>query len=426
MSSTPAGFPGISVSGSAQAAVVSHVRDLGDTRLESIDLMRGLVMVLMALDHVRDYFAAAHFDLLDPTLTTLSWYMTRWVTHLCAPTFIFLAGVSAYLMSQRQTAAELSRSLVKRGLWLVVLEVTVVNFGWLFSAKYQVGLFLQVIWAIGISMLCLAAISRLPRRAILALAVLMIAGHNLLDGIGPEQFGTWSWLWNLLHVQGVTAFGFVSYPVIPWIGVMALGFGLGPLYELSPLERKRWLMIAGSLSVLAFFALRLINVYGDPAPWQYQATALQTLFAFFNVEKYPPSLLYLLIMLGTAFMLLSALESRVGPRPDAPRRRRHDHRSHVSLLDAVLQVLRNFGRVPLFFYILHIYLAHFASGLVGLMLGRGLQMFVVPLYKMPADWGFGSGGVLLAWGVVLLVCYPLCRWFAQVKRRRSDWWLAYV
>jgi uncharacterized membrane protein len=256
--------------------------------------------------------------------------------------------------------------------------------------------------------------------------VLLIAGHNLLDGIGPEQFGSWSWLWNLLHVQGVTAFGFVSYPVIPWIGVMALGFSLGTLYERSPLERKRWLMIAGSLFVLAFFALRLINVYGDPAPWQYQATAVQTLFAFFNVEKYPPSLLYLLITLGIAFMLLSALESRVGPRPDAPRRRRHDHRSRVSLLDAVLQVLRNFGRVPLFFYILHIYLAHFASGMVGLMLGRGLQMFVVPLYKMPADWGFGTGGVLIAWLVVLLLCYPMCRWFARLKRRRSDWWLAYV
>lgn len=426
MSSMQKGSPAISVSDSTPAAAVSHAPTPADTRLESIDLMRGLVMVLMALDHVRDYFAAVHFDLLDPTLTTVPWYLTRWVTHLCAPTFVFLAGVSAYLMSQRQAPAALSRFLVKRGLWLVVLEVTVVNFGWLFSAQYEMGLFLQVIWAIGISMLCLAVISRLPRRAILALAVLMIVGHNLLDGIGPEQFGSWSWLWNLLHVPGITAFGVVSYPVIPWIGVMALGFALGPLYERSCAQRQRWLTIAGSLAVLAFFALRLINVYGDPAPWRLHATALQTLLAFFNVQKYPPSLLYLLVTLGTAFIILSRFERHSMERSNSLQRLKDGRNSLDTLRDAVLQVLRTFGRVPLFFYVLHIYVAHFASGLVGLMLGRGQQMFVVPLYEMPADWGFGPGGVLIAWVVVLLLCYPLCHWFAQVKRRRRDWWLAYV
>lgn len=400
MSSTPLDLPlpaAEAYAPSAQARV----------RLAAIDRIRGLVMVLMTLDHVRHYFTNIHFNPLDPELTNGPLYLTRWITHLCAPTFVFLAGVSAFLVSQRLTPAELSRFLFTRGLWLVVVEVVVINLAWSFNPAYSHGIFLQVIWAIGISMMVLAVLVRLPRMTVLCLSVVLIAGHNALDGIEPEVFGSWATVWKLLHVSGPLPFGFVAYPVLPWIGIMAFGYCAGSLYQQESGYRQLVLFVGGCGALTAFFVLRLINGYGDPQPWVSQATFAQTLFAFFDVEKYPPSLMYVLATLGCACLLLAAAE-RSGNGPLA-------------------RALNTFGRVPFFFYILHIVLAHAAAGALALFMGHGTDMLVIrSMFDLPQGWGFDLPVVYLAWIAVVLAAYPLCRWFADLKRRRQDWWLSYL
>jgi uncharacterized membrane protein len=383
------------------ALAATHAR----TRLQSIDVLRGLVIVLMALDHVRAYFTDARFDPLDLSQTDPALFLTRWVTHLCAPTFIFLAGVSAYLKARRSDPQELRRFLVTRGLWLIVLEFTVIQFAWSFNFRYDVGLIMQVIWAIGASMIALAALVHLPRWAIGVIALALIGGHNLLDGVSPETFGQWAWLWNVIHVQGRTSFAFVLYPLIPWIGVMALGFCAGAVFEFDARRRRSILLGAGTLAIALFVGLRAANGYGDPQPWVAQATPTLTFLSFINVHKYPPSLLYLLITLGFASLLLAFLEMARG---------------------RLVGVLNTFGRVPLFFYVLHIVLAHLAAGLVALATGRGDMVLANLFLFMPDEWGFDLTGVYVAWVAVLLTLYPACRWFADVKKRRRDWWLSYL
>ncbi|HKR37400.1 MAG TPA: heparan-alpha-glucosaminide N-acetyltransferase domain-containing protein [Steroidobacteraceae bacterium] len=383
------------------AAVAVHA----PTRVPSIDILRGLVMVLMALDHVRDFFTSARFDPLDLTQTSTPLFLTRWVTHFCAPTFVLLAGVSAYLMSRRCSRAELSRFLFTRGLWLVVLEVTLMSLVWTFNVRYDHGLFLQVIWAIGVSMMVLAALVRLPLRAIGVFSLVMICGHNLLDGIAPQSLGTWAPLWSVLHVFGPIPHAFVAYPLIPWIGVMSLGYCLGALFELEPQRRVQRFVYLGAASLTAFVSLRMANVYGDPTAWTLQSTPLHTLLSFVNVHKYPPSLQYLLITLGAGFLLLALFESARGK---------------------VSEVLRTFGRVPLFFYVLHVALAHLAAGIVGYASGFGVAVLTADFLLVPEQWGFSLPVVYLAWVLVIATLYPACRWFAAVKRRRDDWWLSYL
>jgi uncharacterized membrane protein len=381
------------------ALATAHAR----IRLDSIDVLRGLVIVLMALDHVRDYFTGVRFDPLDLSQAGTALFLTRWVTHFCAPIFILLAGVSAYLVSLRATRAELTRFLLTRGLWLILLEITIVSYAWTFDVRS--GLYLQVIWAIGCSMVALAALIHMPLRVIGAISVAMIAGHNLLDGIAPEQFGAWAPVWNLLHVRGHLSGVYVSYPLIPWIGVMGLGYVLGSLYRRDPRERRAAFYLLGTLSLVAFLVVRLPNLYGDPHEWVTQNSRVDTLLEIVNVAKYPPSLQYLLITLGTAFLLLAAFE-RVRNR--------------------FTDVLNTFGRVPLFFYVLHIALAHLAAGLLALATGYGTAVLTASYKTLPEDWGYGLGGVYVAWILVLLALYPACRWFAAVKRRRTDWWLSYL
>jgi uncharacterized membrane protein len=361
--------------------------------------------VLMALDHVRDYFSNAHFNLLDLSQTTVPLFLTRWITHFCAPTFIFLAGVSAHLMSTRCTKPELARFLFTRGVWLIVLEVTVILWAWSFNFDYSKGVFLQVIWAIGVSMIALAGLIMLSRRAIASIAIVMIAGHNLLDGIQPSVFGAWAPLWNLLHVQGPFPVGFVAYPLIPWIGVMALGYVMGSLYDRNPLERRRVLLTLGTVALTVFIVLRLTTSYGDPHRWQAQDTVVHSLLAFIDVAKYPPSLLYLLVTLGTSWLLLGAFDGATG---------------------AFMRVLRTYGRVPLFFYVLHIVLAHLLAGIAGLATGFGTSVLTNAFMFLPREWGFSLPVVYLAWITVLVMLYPACKWFAGVKRRRRDWWLSYL
>ncbi|HJY41759.1 MAG TPA: heparan-alpha-glucosaminide N-acetyltransferase domain-containing protein, partial [Steroidobacteraceae bacterium] len=348
----------ISAAPLAHAAVAAHA----PARVPSIDILRGLVMVLMALDHVRDFFSNVRFDPLDLAQTSAPLFLTRWVTHFCAPTFVLLAGVSAYLMSQRCSRADLSRFLFTRGLWLAALEVTFMSLVWTFNVRYDHGLFLQVIWVIGVSMMVLALLVHLPMRAIALFSVVVICGHNFLDSIEPQDFGAWASLWSVLHVFGPIPHAFVAYPLIPWIAVMSLGYCIGSLFELGREQRVQRFMWLGTASLVAFVVLRAPNVYGDPSDWTLQGTTLNTLLSFVNVQKYPPSLHYLLITLGVGFLLLAAFESARGK---------------------VSEVLRTFGQVPLFFYVLHVALAHLAAGIVGSAMGFGYALLTADFMLVP-------------------------------------------
>jgi uncharacterized membrane protein len=383
------------------ALATAHAR----LRLASIDVLRGFVIALMALDHVRDYFGNAHFDALDLSQTTGPLFLTRWVTHFCAPTFIFLAGISARLAAQRMTPAQLSRFLFTRGVWMVVLEITVVNFAWTFNLHYQTGFFLQVIWAIGVSMIVLAALVHLPMRALAVFSIVVIFGHNLLDGITPDRFGAWAPLWSVLHVRGPIPVGFLSYPLIPWFAVMAFGYVAGSVFLVDAQQRRRRLLQAGFGALALFVVLRFTNVYGDAIPWSVQDTWFRTVLSFVNVSKYPPSLLYLLVTLGTASLLLAAFESARG---------------------RCAEILRTFGRVPLFVYVLHIVLAHLVAGVIAIAMGFGPSVLTNPFPLLPKTWGFDLPLVYVAWLAVLAALYPACKWYAAVKRRRTDWWLSYL
>ena len=375
-------------------------------------------MVLMALDHTRDFYSNVKFDPLDLTQTNPALFLTRWITHLCAPNFILLAGVAAFLTRTRgKTTRELSWFLFSRGLWLAFLEVTWVRcLGWEFNFDYHYA-GVGVLWAIGWSMVVLAALVWLPTWTVTLLGVLMICLHNLFDGIKPETFGSFGWLWAVLHVstQLHPAPGFrfaIGYPLVPWMGVLAAGYGLGRLFLVEPERRRRSLFYLGLGLVAAFVAIRLLNVYGDPRPWKPQDNLLRTLFAFIDVHKYPPSLDYLLITIGPALVLLSYLD-RGTPR--------------------WLRPLLVFGRVPLCYYLLHLPLIHGSAVVVAwIRYGRAGWMFgspwapTTPETSPPPDTGFGLPIVYLAWILAVLALYPVCRWFADFKARRKDAWLSYL
>jgi uncharacterized membrane protein len=371
----------------------------GSSRIVSIDVLRGLVMALMALDHTRDFFGTGDFnprDVMEPAL-----FLTRWVTHFCAPTFIFLAGLSAFLYGHGRSTGELSRFLLIRGLWLILIDLTLIKFGWRFDVDlYRVTA--GVIFVIGASMMALAALIWLPRWVIAAVALIMLVGHNLLDGVRAEQLGGASWAWHVLHERGLVPLGdganfYVLYPLIPWIGVMAAGYLLGPVMQLEGEARQRILFRFGAALTLGFIVLRATNLYGDPASWTVQETWLSTLLSFLNCEKYPPSLLYLMMTLGPALMLLASFE-------------------HVR--GAFARLLATFGQVPFFYYVVHIYLIH------GLAVGTGFAMTGV-LTSTPAI-GLSLAGVYFVWLLVLVLLYPICCWFAGLKRRGRGWWWSYL
>lgn len=382
-------------------------------RLASIDMLRGLVIMLMALDHVRDFFHADAFifDPLDLDKTSVALYFTRWITHFCAPTFVFLAGASAWLYGARAgSRAALSRFLLTRGLWLIALESSVVAFAWEFSLDH---IRLQVIWAIGASMVALSALVWLPRPAILAVAALLMAGHNLFDALTPERTGRFGTLWILLHAGGDIPLDGgseirVIYPLLPWIGVMAFGYVLGAVFRLDAAYRARLLVPLGATMFCGFLLLRAVHGYGDPRDWLLHENAWKTLGDFLDTRKYPPSLLYLLMTLGPVLALLPALERLKG---------------------AAARVLLRYGRVPLFFYAAHLYLAHGAMLLAGVAGGYPAGMFIGATSDRTiaaSGWGLPLAGVYLVWAAVLAALYPACRWFGEIKRRRHDWWLSYL
>jgi uncharacterized membrane protein len=381
-------------------------------RLDSIDLMRGLVMVLMVLDHTKGAFWTAPFDPLNADATNLPTYLTRWITHLCAPTFCFLMGTGAYLSGRRRTRPELAWHLLTRGLWLVVLEVTLVKFGLQFNFSLDMTIAL-VFWSLGWSLVFLAALVFLPVRVVGAIGVAMILAHNLLDGINPEVFGPLRPLWLILHQPGVIALTahsqlLIAYPLIPWVGVAAAGYGFGEVVTMET-KRCRTVMIALGLTLTAaFFLLRWFNAYGDPLKWQPRADALRTCFSFFNTQKYPPSLLFLLMTLGPMFLLLALLERPVLPAP-------------------ISRFLITLGRVPLFFFVAQWYVIKLLAIAVASARGFSPAYLYVPGVPEPPGVKFELPMVYVWFVVVLILLYFPSRWFAGVKARHKDvWWLSYL
>ena len=388
-------------------------REASRTRIESIDVLRGLVMIVMALDHVRDFFGVPA-NPTDLTRASTALFFTRWVTHFCAPVFFLLTGTSAALARKRRSTPDLSRFLAVRGLWLIALELTLFRcFAYQFNVDYRLTM-LVILWALGWSMIVLSALVYLPVAAVTAIGIALVAGHNLLDSIGAASFGRFAPLWTILHAPGFVVppphAVFVAYPLVPWIGVTAAGYGLGAIFEWPADRRRRFLLRAGGLMTMAFVLVRLANVYGDPVRWRLQVTATRTVLSFLNATKYPPSLLFLLMTLGPALAVLATLERSV-PRALAP--------------------ALTFGRVPLFYFLLHMPLIHLAAiAACELRYGQVHWMFESPTtaqypFTQPPGWGYALPIVYAVWIGVVVALYPACRWFAGVKQRNRAAWLSY-
>jgi uncharacterized membrane protein len=386
------------------------------SRIQSIDLLRGVIMIIMALDHVRDYFHhdAFMYDPLDLTQTNGALFFTRWITHLCAPVFVLLAGTSAFLVGSRKGKKELSLFLLKRGVWLIILELTVVNFSWFFNLHFSL-MVLTVIWALGLGMILLAAAIHLPFKGLLALGLLLVVGHDLLDGVDKSING--NIFWSLLHERefypGDYFSVFVGYPILPWAGIMFLGYCLGSMYvpSFDATQRRKLLVRFGLGAIAAFIVIRLSNVYGDPSAWTVQPRGgFYTFLSFMNVTKYPPSLLYALATLGPALIFLSFAERFAGKLWD-----------YVTAL----------GRVPMFYYILHIYLIHILGLIAAIYTGFDASDMVFNTWVTDSPnlkgYGFSLGVTYLVWIAVVLALYPLCLWYDRYKtKHREYWWLSYL
>jgi len=389
---------------------ITETATIKRVRIESIDVVRGVIMILMALDHVRDFFGNSGLNPTNPATTTISLFFTRWITHFCAPVFFLLTGTGAYLSLGRKSKRELSQFLFTRGLWLIVLELTVTRcLGWQFNLDYQV-VMLIVLWALGWAMIVLSVLVYLPASIVTTFGVVMIATHNLFDSVQSSNP-----LWSILHspnfiVNHPGRVVFVGYPLIPWMGVTAAGYGLGQIYSWPPERRKAFQLPLGLGLTAAFFVLRAINVYGDPLRWTTQKSPAFTVLSFLNTTKYPPSLLYLLMTLGPALLFLWAVDAGT-----------------PQWLRPALII----GKVPMFYYLLHIPLIHLiAVAVCYARYGQAHWMFESPglgqfPITQPPEWGYSLPIVYLVWACVVLALYPLCRWFAGLKQRRNDAWLSY-
>ena len=385
------------------------------TRIQSIDLLRGIVMILMALDHTRDYFNADsfNFDPLDLERTSVPLFLTRWITHFCAPIFMLLTGTSAFLVGERKGIKALSKFLFTRGLFLVVMEHTVFNFGWNFNIHFPEIDFL-VIWSLGVSMIALSGMVFLPKKIILTIGIILVAGHNLLDKVHVAGKGFEAFLWALLHEPGMFSFGgkafFVMYPVIPWIGIIALGYSLGSLYskEVSSAKREKTLAWLGAGCLVLFVIFRSINKYGDPSPSTFQASPAMNFLSLIKVTKYPPSFLYTLLTIGPALIFLALSEMPPGR------------------LGKIVSV---YGRVPMFYYILHIYLIHILAMFATSFSGHQWSDMIFPGFTNEKlnGYGFSLGITYLVWLAVISILYPFCKWYDGYKTRHKEkWWLSYL
>ena len=374
-------------------------------------------MVIMALDHVRDYFhlGAFNYDPVNMETTNPVLFFTRFITHYCAPNFIFLAGTSAFLYGTKKTKKELSKFLISRGLWLIFVEVVIMNFLWWFDISYGF-VNLQVIWAIGICMTLLGLIIYLPTKWILLFGLLMVFGHNLLDGIILQGTSFKSIIWYLLHQQNYISAGFgtigITYPIVPWIGVMALGYCFGELYKsgFDVRLRKKWLLGLGIASLSMFLIFRGFNIYGDPIPWSVQKDGTFTLMSFLNVYKYPPSLLYLLVAIGPGFLFLYITEN---------------------IQNKITDFFLVFGRVPFFYYVLHVFFIHVAAIIAILISGGNWKDMILDFSAFSsgkmANYGYSMVVVYLVWIGVVLLLYPLCKKYMEYKaNNKAKWWLSYL
>jgi uncharacterized membrane protein len=380
-------------------------------RLQAIDVVRGIIMIVMALDHTRDYFGIPGQNPTNLATASAALFATRWITHFCAPVFFLLLGTGAYLSLRRQSRRELSRYLLTRGLWLILLEVTVMRcLVYQFNFDYRVTMLL-VLWALGWAMIALSVLLWLPLRVIAGIGLVMIFGHHLLEGVRESNV-----LWVVLHRPGFVwrtpeSVVFAAYPLIPWLGVSAVGYVLGRIYEWDPARRRTLLLPLGLAACAAFIVLRAINVYGDPSRWTTQPSTLFTVLAFLNTSKYPPSLLFLLMTLGPAMLMLWVFDG------DTPR---------------WLAAARVFGRVPLCYFVLHFFLIHLLASVICVVrYGSAHWMLESPdlthyPFSAPPGWGYELPGVYLLWVLVVAAMYPLCRWFAALKQRRTAAWLGYV
>lgn len=387
-------------------------------RITSIDFLRGTIMIIMALDHVRDYLYSGSFlfDPLDLDKTNGLLFFTRWITHFCAPIFMLLAGTSAFLMSRKKTQKELSVFLVKRGLWLVFLELVVVNFGWNFNIAFPMLLFITI-WALGISMIVLAALIHLPKKLILVCCLVVIFGHNLFDGFHVNGNTLSAFGWAMLHDQRPFMWHneilLVGYPIIPLVAIMPLGYCLGQLYtpEYSVEKRKKTLFLLGASSIVLFIVIRYINVYGDPVKWSMQKDAFFTFLSFIKVNKYPPSLLYVLLTLGGASLFLAFTEK---------------------VQNGLVKVVSVYGRVPMFYYIIHIYIIHLIAMVASAFTpGQNWKIWILdkPIWFTSdlKGYGFSLPVAYLVWVIIVVGLYPLCkRYDAYKQAHKEKWWLSYL
>ena len=393
-------------------------RTIKSNRIESIDLLRGIVMIIMALDHLRDYFhnSAFLYSPEDLRHTNVILFFTRWVTHFCAPVFVFLAGISAYLYGAKRSKKTLSFFLFTRGIWLVIAELFIVTLGWTFNPSYPF-FNLQIIWATGISMMLLSAIIYMNKYLIFITGILLIAAHNLLDNVHVPGNGIASFLWALLHEPGYFTFGNISvsvrYPVLPWIGIMAVGYVFGSLYTsaFDSSKRKKILLLAGCAAIMLFIILRSGNLYGDAAYWSLQERAVFSLLSFLNVTKYPPSLLYILMTLGPALIFLSLSE-----KP----------------LNRLISKITIFGRVPMFYYLVHIFLIHLLAVIGAIISGYKWSDMIlstrVNASPQLKGYGFNLITVYIIWIGLVIILYPFCKKFDKYKKanQSAKWWLSYL
>jgi len=385
-------------------------------RILSIDILRGLVMIIMALDHTRDFFhiEAMTSDPLNPETTTAFLFFTRWITHFCAPSFVFLSGLSAYLSAQNKTPAKASSFLLKRGLWLIIVEVVIITFGLTFNPQYNF-VILQVIWAIGFSMILLALFSRISYKLVLVIGLLLVLGHNIFDlfptpkdenvGLILKIFFT---AFGTVVPLGSNHFIGVFYAILPWTGIMFLGYAAGKWFNVdySPVKRHRNLLNFGALALVLFVALRLLRFYGDPVPLKEYHDVFKNLLSFLNVSKYPPSLEYTCITIGVALLILSVTEN---------------------VQNKVSRVLSVYGSVPFFYYVLHFYLLHFILVLLFFLEENTTQQIVqIPFYFRPPTFGYNLWIVYLIWIFVVAALYYPCKWFKKYKATHKNWWLSYI
>lgn len=388
-------------------------------RLSNIDMLRGLVIIIMALDHVRDFFlvGGVEYPMADPDVSA-GLYLTRWITHFCAPVFIFLAGTSVGLMADRKSTRDIGAFVFKRGIWLIFVEVAIISTAWTFAPFGEAAMggstliILQVIWAIGVSMMVLACAQFGGQKFCFYLGAAIVVGHNLLDPFWPTatSLGNLDMFWAFLHTQGTIVIGpfyvEVVYPLLPCLGIMLIGYGSAFIFKKQATARDALLRKIGIVFITVFVLLRFSGSYGDPNPWETHSSGLlSTFFDFMNISKYPASLLYFLVTLGPMAIVCSYAGKINGWLKDT---------------------LVMFGRVPFAFYVVHFYLIHLLSILFGMMQGFEASQLMHIFIFYPEGYGTGLIGVYVVWALVIILLYPFCKWMARVKTNRKSWWLSYL